>query len=251
MLTLAAAVAAYGGALSWCTCSWQGPELVGGLARFPPNNTRASPYNRLPACAGPSNPDAAKRVSGGPWQLSLAPAGGFLQFTTDSALLYLNATVLFYLGGPVTNLDTSLLGWAGMDIYARASGARACNLTGPDGGCWRHTGSVAGLTFRPAAAAVAVAGAVGSGAAPAAAAATAGLQTGEMQMVSLSIPCRAGCSHGGAPPLNANASYRGANHTFRIHLPTHVELLSVAVGEHGPRDGCAGVAGCISAWLHL
>eukprot|EP01050_Picozoa_sp_SAG11_P009039 SAG11_NODE_827_length_6974_cov_4.300945_1_plen_307_part_00 len=223
LLTLAAATAA-AGAQSWCTCSWHGPELMGGLASFV-NDTRDSPYNRLPAIAGPGGADAAKRVSDGPWRMSRAPAGGFLQFTTDATLLYLNATVLAYLGGPVTNLDTSLLGWAGMDVYARADGA-ACNITGPDGGCWRHTASASTLTFRPAAPAA-------DAAASAAAFGTAtGELVGEMKMVQLTIPCAAGCTSSGAPPLNANASYRGANHTFRLHLPTHVELLSVGVGKH-------------------
>eukprot|EP01046_Picozoa_sp_COSAG06_P056846 COSAG06_NODE_10889_length_1601_cov_0.889481_2_plen_198_part_00 len=164
-------------------------------------DTRTSPYNRLPAAA-------MGHVSPGPWTQSLAPAGAFLQFTTDSTLLYLNISVQQYLPGPVTNLDTSLLGWAGVDVYARASGTAACSVTGPDGGCWRWTSSASAFTFT---------GAPGS-------------LVGEMAMVSLSIPCASGCQKNGAPPLNQNASYSGANHTFRLHLPTHVVLQSISIG---------------------
>jgi hypothetical protein len=52
----------------------------------------------------------------------------------------------------------------------------------------------------------------------------------ELAMQGLAVPCAAGCQADGAPPLRANASYAGANHTFRLHLPTHVELRSISVG---------------------
>eukprot|EP01043_Picozoa_sp_COSAG02_P070838 COSAG02_NODE_12706_length_1506_cov_37.344705_1_plen_371_part_10 len=164
-------------------------------------DTRASPFNRLPAAA-------KEHVSASPWSQSRAPAGAFLQYTTDSTLIYLNMSVLQYLSGPITNLDTSLLGWAGIDVYARATESSACNITGPDGGCWRWTSSASSFTFR---------GAPGS-------------MVGEMQMQSLAIPCSTGCQKNGAPPLNQNASYSGVNHTFRLHLPTHVELQSISIG---------------------
>ena len=183
-----------GGAPAWCSCQWLGHELLGGLGTFA-NDSRASPYNRLPA-------EARGRVSAGPWSMSRAPAGAFLQWTTDTTLMYLNATVDSYLG-QVTNLDTSLLGWAGFDLYARAEGA-ACNVTTPGGGCWRWVSSASSWSFRNS------------------------LATMEMQP--LAIPCASNCTSGGAPQLNAGGGYRGATHTFRLHLPTHAELLSVSIG---------------------
>jgi hypothetical protein len=197
---------------SWCSCQWlDGQQLVGGLAKFK-NDSRCSAFNRLPASAGEcGGGPAVGRVSAGPWSMSRAPAGAFLQFTTDSTLLYLNATVLSYLsqGAGLTNLDTSVLGWTGMDMYVRTNGA-ACNnnITGPDGGCWRWVSTVSQWKFR-----------------------TISNQTvGEMSMQNLAIPCRSDCQPNGQPPLNQNASYRFVNNTFRLHLPTHVQLQGVQIG---------------------
>ena len=197
-------------AVAWCSCTWlDGRQLVGGLAEFR-NDTRCSSYNRLPAPAGAcGGSDPAARVSAGPWSMLRAPTGAFLQFTTDSTLLYLNASVLSYLPGPVTNLDSSVLGWGGFDMYARASGSACNNATvGPDGGCWRWVASSSDWLFKRS----------NEG------------TVGDMTMAALAIPCSQECQKNGEPPLRQNHSYRFENHTFRLHLPTHLELQSISVG---------------------
>jgi len=128
-----------------------GRTLVGGMATFTANNTRCSPFNRLPAVAGPCAASApSAKVSDGPWKMSRAPAGGFLQFSTDAPVIVLNATILAYLGSPITNLDTSLDGWAGFDLYLKTDDNADCAVVGPDGGgCWRWFGTESDYTFSP------------------------------------------------------------------------------------------------------